>query len=259
MCFWKHSSKTTTATIVFLAILPGQLFASTTEDQFAESKKLVKKYCLNCHSRETAEADLRIDSLLESKSFETELHSWKEIKARLESRYMLPKGKPRPSEAEYEEAVAKLGDAIERIEQEIASKRPRAMRRLNRDEYANTIRDLFGIRFRPGDDFPSDGTLNGFDTATEGLSLSPALVEKYISVSSEVLERALRPEEPSAKPRSNLIAFDEERDNYPPGIHPMGHVDFKDQPLSNLYVRMLQAAGMQVTKFSDSTVPLSLG
>ena len=62
------------------------------------------------------------------------------------------------------------------------------LRRLNRAEYNNTIRDLVGVRFRPADDFPTDDSGDGFDTVGDVLSVSPTLIEKYLVAAEAVVE-----------------------------------------------------------------------
>ena len=64
-------------------------------------------------------------------------------------------------------------------------------RRLNRAEYNNTIRDLLGVDVRPADDFPQDDSGYGFDNIGDVLSLSPALMEKYVTAAERVARLAL--------------------------------------------------------------------
>ena len=64
------------------------------------------------------------------------------------------------------------------------------LRRLNRVEYKNTIRDLFGVNIETGTLFPADDTGHGFDTIGEVLTVSPLLMEKYMVAADMVLEKA---------------------------------------------------------------------
>src|SRR5262249_22459336 len=64
------------------------------------------------------------------------------------------------------------------------------LRRLNRAEYDNTVRDLVGVRFRPAAHFPADDSGDGFDTLGGVLSVSPTLVEKYLASAEAVVEAA---------------------------------------------------------------------
>src|SRR6266542_3399531 len=64
------------------------------------------------------------------------------------------------------------------------------LRRLNRAEYNNTIRDLVGVDFQPADDFPADDSGYGFDNIGDVLSLPPALLEKYLAAARRILNKA---------------------------------------------------------------------
>ena len=59
------------------------------------------------------------------------------------------------------------------------------MRRLNRTEYNNTIRDLVGVDFKPADDFPSDDVGYGFDNIGDVLTISPLLMERYLAAAAD--------------------------------------------------------------------------
>jgi hypothetical protein len=64
------------------------------------------------------------------------------------------------------------------------------IRRLNRAEYNNTIRDLVGVDFQPANDFPSDDVGHGFDNIGDVLSIPPILFEKYLAAAEKVVELA---------------------------------------------------------------------
>ena len=64
------------------------------------------------------------------------------------------------------------------------------IRRLNRAEYNNTVRDLLGVTSRPADDFPPDVPGHGFDNVGGTLTVSPALVEKYLTAAEKVANQA---------------------------------------------------------------------
>ena len=65
------------------------------------------------------------------------------------------------------------------------------IRRLNRAEYNNTIRDLIGVDFHPADDFPSDDVGYGFDNIGDVLSMPPILMEKYLAAAETISEEAI--------------------------------------------------------------------
>src|SRR5437763_392294 len=65
------------------------------------------------------------------------------------------------------------------------------LRRLNRAEYNNTIRDLVGVDFKPAADFPEDDVGYGFDNIGDVLSVSPLLLEKYLTAAESILDQAI--------------------------------------------------------------------
>src|SRR5690606_17835292 len=65
------------------------------------------------------------------------------------------------------------------------------IRRLNREEYNNTIRDLVGVDFDPAEGFPADDTGYGFDNIGDVLSLSPIMLEKYMNAAQRILDEAV--------------------------------------------------------------------
>jgi hypothetical protein len=105
---------------------------------------------------------------------------------------MPPEEEPQPAAAERAKLIGILSAAMDKIDQ----KRPPhagqvPLRRLNRAEYQNTVRDLFGMELVLTDDFPADDTAHGFDNVAEGLSLSPLLMEKYLAAAERALARVV--------------------------------------------------------------------
>lgn len=156
---------------------------------------LLTRYCVSCHGQAKPKADFRVDTLLTAAPSEADLTHWTDILGRLETGDMPPKGKPRPSDAEYAAATAAIRRAVAPVEAAAEAKKPRALRRLNRREYSNAVRDLFGLDLRPGDDLPPDDALHGFDTVAAGLSVSAVQVEQYLKVARRVVEAAVPEEE----------------------------------------------------------------
>jgi hypothetical protein len=105
---------------------------------------------------------------------------------------MPPKAMPRPNEAELKAVIGWIESEFERADQS-ATPDPGHVtaRRLNRAEYNNTVRDLLGVDLRPADDFPQDDSGYGFDNIGDVLSLSPALMEKYLAAAEKVARLAV--------------------------------------------------------------------
>src|SRR5262249_21734368 len=66
------------------------------------------------------------------------------------------------------------------------------IRRLNRTEYNNTIRDLVGVNFQPAEDFPADDVGYGFDNIGDVLSLPPLLMEKYLAAAEKIVDEVFK-------------------------------------------------------------------
>ncbi len=114
----------------------------------------------------------------------------------LRSEIMPPEGEPRPDPEERETLEAWLDAAIE---PDSHGPGRVTLRRLNRIEYNNTIRDLIGLDLRPADEFPADDVGYGFDNIGEVLATPPILVEMYVDAAEAVIGAAFR--EPEVRDR----------------------------------------------------------
>jgi hypothetical protein len=81
------------------------------------------------------------------------------------------------------------------------------IRRLNREEYNNTLRDLLGVDARPANDFPSDGVGYGFDNIGDVLSISPLLMERYLDAAQTVAELAVPLEAAKARKKRQAAKY----------------------------------------------------
>src|SRR5207249_614593 len=106
---------------------------------------------------------------------------------------MPPKKKMlQPTKEEREFVVAWISNSLTRLDCTSPKDPGRVtIRRLNRAEYNNTIRDLVGVDFKPADDFPADDVGYGFDNIGDVLSVSPLLLEKYLSAAEAILDEAI--------------------------------------------------------------------
>lgn len=157
------------------------------------------KNCFECHTDKKS-GDVRLDQFQDEKSFAKELATLERVQAVLRKSAMPPKKRPQPGVDEIKPVLAWLDSFGERMEKESRLNRV-TMRRLNRTEYNNTIRDLLGVDFKPGDDFPADVPGHGFDNIASVLSVSPVLVEKYLSSAEKVARIAVFGPEPTKPER----------------------------------------------------------
>ena len=157
----------------------------------APEHEFLARHCLVCHSGDQAQAEVRLDGSEIDWSTRRTTDLWERVHTVLASAAMPPEGAEQPSGAERARMVAWLDSQLLR-HSGVGGVVPR---RLNREEYQNSIRDLFDM---PGfvlpNSFPSDDSLDGFDNVGEGLVLSPPLLAQYLSLANGIADELLPPD-----------------------------------------------------------------
>jgi hypothetical protein len=152
----------------------------------------VKQYCLDCHSTKKPDEEIQFDRYKDAASVEADAKTWQRVLEMLQASAMPPDDKPQPTDDQRKQVIAWIEKTIYHLDCENAPDPGRVtIRRLNRAEYNNTIRDLLGITFRPADDFPSDDVGSGFDNQGDVLSLQPLLLEKYLAAAEKIATTAI--------------------------------------------------------------------
>ncbi len=144
----------------------------------ALQQDFLTKYCVDCHGPDKPKKGVRLDVL------PTKAELWGTIHDQVRRHEMPPKKSEQPTAAELKaflDAVAVKADA--------GRESRTVLRRLNRAEYQNTLRDLLGVDFNLSDVLPPDASSHGFDNVGEALHSSSFLMEKYL----EAADRALAP------------------------------------------------------------------
>ena len=150
-----------------------------------------KTYCHNCHSGDKPKGEFRTERTGLPNDFRdpSAKSKWNEVVNVLNSHEMPPKKAKQPQSAEIAAVVDWITDQAVRVE--LAQRGSSiVLRRLNREEYHNTIRDLIGIDFDVSG-FPQDPPAGGFDNNGGALTLSPLHLETYLSTARQILDRAL--------------------------------------------------------------------
>lgn len=155
-------------------------------------KPFVDANCIECHGNERQKRDLNLESLTSADSLIADRERWDDIVVKLREREMPPADEPQPAEHQRQAVAEWLAKELARIDRVTPPDPGRVTaRRLNRSEYNHTIRDLLGVDTSPADDFPQDDSGYGFDNIADVLSLSPVLMEKYMSAAERVARAAL--------------------------------------------------------------------
>ncbi len=165
----------------------------------SEYEKVVKpfftKYCVSCHGASLQRGGIRLDTLSHDFSTPVTAMHWADIMERMNAAEMPPKGslQPKPKEvaniADWITAQLKEADA----DQKAGLGEKVAFRRLTREEYRNTVRDLLGVTVDVTDPagLPEDPDWQGFERIGSVLTISPAHIEKYLAVAESALNEAL--------------------------------------------------------------------
>ncbi len=148
-------------------------------------KQFVARHCASCHNGEVKKAGLDLDAI-GAEDVDAHPAVWEKVVRKLAARQMPPVGKPRPDERTYETFVGALEAALDRA----AAARPNpgrtaTLRRLNRTEYQNAVRDLLALDVDATALLPADEANHGFDSAPLG-DLSPTLLERYITAAQRI-------------------------------------------------------------------------
>lgn len=165
------------------------------DEQFqARIKPLLSSYCYKCHGPQLKpKADLNLTKYQTERSVRENRKLMKEVLVKIHTLEMPPEGSPQPKPEERKLITDWFEAALNRVDPNAPRTAGRVVcRRLNREEYRRTIRDLLGVEFDPTKDFPADDLGYGFDTVGDVLSLPPLLMEKYLAAARWIADRAVQ-------------------------------------------------------------------
>src|SRR5438552_1903669 len=149
----------------------------------AETAGVLNQYCVTCHNQRTMTANLAIDRL-NLERVQQNPAAWEKVVRKLRTGMMPPPGSPRPAPEVYDATASWLEAELDRTAQPNPG-RP-ALRRLNRAEYGNAIRDLLDLQVDVESLLLPDDAAFGFDNIGDLLDVSPALLERYLTAADRV-------------------------------------------------------------------------
>ncbi|MDB6069824.1 MAG: hypothetical protein JWL81_995 [Verrucomicrobiales bacterium] len=156
-------------------------------------KPILTEHCFDCHADGAAKGNVTFDPApdgsLSPLLANTEL--WLHVLKNVRGDLMPPAKKPRLTPDEQQTLVSWIKSAPLRLDPQNPDPGRVTLRRLNRVEYRNTIRDLMGLDFRTDEEFPADDTGYGFDNIGDVLTTSPLLLEKYMQAAEAITARAV--------------------------------------------------------------------
>lgn len=149
---------------------------------------VLKKHCMNCHNEKRKSGGFNLAKYKDLADIKKDIKTWERVADNLRTGDMPPPGKPRPSNKQMDVVNRWMDTKVFEFNC-VGQKDPGkvTLRRLNRLEYNNTTRDLFGINFKPAEEFPADDVGYGFDNIGDVLTLPPILMEKYLDAAEDVV------------------------------------------------------------------------
>src|SRR5580700_2058698 len=210
-----RSTRPVSAIIVLLSLVaPGHA-----ADLPPQIHTFIEAHCMDCHDVDSARAGFRIDLLTDDFTAGNNAGLWNEVMNKINSGQMPPKKKRWP---DAKEAFAVASWVAERLHetglaaQGAGGRVP--MRRMNRVEYANSVRDLFsleeGFARRVEKELPTDGKVGGFDRGAMSLFMDEGQLDQYMAVADLVLDDAIFID----KPKVQKLIWDGRKEKYVHGI-----------------------------------------
>lgn len=175
---------------------------------------LIDTYCVGCHSTRVKTAGLALDGL-NLKAAENDAETWEKVLRKLRGHQMPPPGSPQPPEKDVDSFVTLLENALD-----TRAKGPQAgyvpIQRLNRTEYAASVKALVGVEVNAKELLPQDIQVEGFDNIADALSVSPAFLDQYVSAARYVARLAVGSPNPRVSSVKYSIAANQNPNDLPP-------------------------------------------
>lgn len=180
------------ALLLVTVILGSPLCANPAEDSYRRDiLPLLQEYCFDCHGDGSDNGGLAFDSYQNLVTLIADRKLWKKVDQFTGSHVMPPVKKAQPSLAERARIRTWIDEHVFYVDPEQQDPGHVTLRRLNRTEYNNAVRDVFQITSQPANHFPADDSGYGFDNIGDVLTISPLLMEKYLRAADQVLDEAL--------------------------------------------------------------------
>ncbi len=223
------------------ANVPAQTPAQTDPTFEKTVQPFFASHCYACHNDERQTGDLSLETFKTAASLSLDRATMKLILDKLNAGAMPPAKMPRPKPEDVRLVTQWLSHLLAaepaKRAAPVEAAKPAEMksggvtaRRLNRIEYDNTVRDLLGVDLHLADDFPQDDSGYGFDNIGDVLSLSPVLMEKYLTAAEKISRTAIFGPEP-LKP--TLVRLRSPERSQPPQLTPLTDYDLTGLSLPN--------------------------
>ena len=180
--------------LLLLFVANGYAQSSTSSLPVASQQALIRRYCVGCHNDKLKSGSLSLAELektLETGEVGPSARHWEKVIQKVRVGMMPPSGLPRPDSATLSAFAASLESLVDQAAAAHPNPGRPALHRLNRTEYANSVRDMFGIQVNVASFLPPDDKSEGFDNMADVLTVSPTLMEGYVRAAGHISRLAV--------------------------------------------------------------------
>ncbi len=163
---------------------------SHTQQNPDDSRATLQRHCQTCHNARLKAGGLLLDQL-DVDHPDRDPQSWEKVVRKLRTGMMPPAGAPRPDRGTLDRLAASVETVLDRAAAAAPNPGAPVLHRLNRAEYANAVRDLLDLPIDAATMLPGDDSSDGFDNIANVLSVSPALMQAYVSAAEKISRLAV--------------------------------------------------------------------
>jgi len=156
-----------------------------------EIRPMIEQHCGDCHWGDNADADLNLEPFESLDQLLVGRDKWKKVLLRVAAKEMPPQDSAPMPDDHHQQLMMWLDELMNSVDCTDINPGRVTIRRLNRVEYRNTVKDLVGVDYKPSQNFPGDDVGYGFDNIADVLSLPPILMEKYLQAAEDISFEAI--------------------------------------------------------------------
>src|SRR5437870_2052970 len=215
------------------AVMQTRVMQTSTVAQADPHRAMVNTYCVTCHNTRLKTGGLALDGeMLDHLNLQSgdDAQVWEKALRKLRGHQMPPPGSPQPPQKDVDSFVAWMENTLDSAAGDAHAKGPKAgyvlIQRLNRTEYAASVKALVGVDVNPKEVLPQDIQVEGFDNIAAALSVSPAFLHQYLTATRHVAQLAVgNPNLRVSSLKYSIAANQNPDDPPPPGTR--GGIKFK--------------------------------
>ena len=174
------------ASITLAFLQPAEAVDASTDFK-KNIQPVLEEFCYDCHGGGEKSGGVALDAFNSTTNFAASRDVWWRVMKNLRAGLMPPVKKSQPTKEQKELIQHWIKDSVFEVNPLNPDPGRVTLRRLNRVEYQNTIRDLLGVEFEATKEFPPDDTGHGFDNIGDVLTMSPMLLEKYMVAAEQII------------------------------------------------------------------------